>query len=157
MPWRTLCLDLLLTSQSQMNAGHPSAPVAVLLLTWVFNHGIAMCKAATPAGHQDHMYKYRLCSPSRRCRRPYVRWWVLEIFPPLQQKNFVSSCSGNVFFFFFKQKFIIQNSQRKNCCQGSQLSLSGGPWDTWHTLKNVQCQPPPCPFLCLELDISNFH
>lgn len=32
-------------------------------------------------------------------------------------------------------KFIIQNSSEENCCQGSHLSLSGGAWDTWHTVK----------------------
>ena len=100
-----------------MNAGHPSAPVAVLLLTWVWNHGIAPCKAETTAGHRDHMYKYRLCSPSRQCRRPYVRWRVLEtpqIFPPLQQqKNFVSSCSGNVFFFFKAEVYYSKLTEEK--------------------------------------------
>lgn len=33
--WHTLCRDMLLTGQSQMRTGHPSAPVALLLLTWV--------------------------------------------------------------------------------------------------------------------------
>lgn len=59
-----------------------------------------------------------------------------QMFPWWQQNTLCLVGRGIIFiaadpFQVYYSKFLTE----ENCCQGSHLSLSGGPWDTWHTEK----------------------
>lgn len=130
-----------------MNAGHPCVPAALLFLTWII---VLPSAKLNPSRAWGSHAKYRACSLSHTedymnyanlffFKLHIQRWWVLVNVFSVAAKHLCQVVLGIVFKAgkVYYSKLLTEG---ENCCQGSHLSLSSRPWDTWHT-QNLQCHP----------------
>lgn len=70
-----------------------------------------------------------------------------QMFPQWQQSPFCQVVLGIVFIAYTFQVYHSELLTEENCCQSSHFSISGEPWDTWHTQKFTMHPLLPVPVL----------